>query len=95
MADPIPAGLTYVNGTVTGGAVYNAGMNQIEWDGDVGPNSTVTVTFMVEVTADSGVVTNTATIDHSSITPVQVSAATTIIEVIEDYEVYLPVVLKP
>jgi uncharacterized repeat protein (TIGR01451 family) len=92
MVDPIPAGLIYVNGTVTGGAVYNAGMNQIEWDGDVGPNSTVTVTFMVEVTADSGMVTNIATIDHSSITPVQVSAATTIIE---DYEVYLPVVLKP
>jgi uncharacterized repeat protein (TIGR01451 family) len=95
MVDPIPAGLTYVNGTVTGGAVYNAGMNQIEWDGDVGPNSTVTVTFMVEVTADSGMVTNIATIDHSSITPVQVSATTTIIEVTEDYEVYLPVVLKP
>jgi hypothetical protein len=70
-------------------------MNQIEWDGDVGPKSTGTVTFRVEVTADSGVVTNTATIDHSSITPVQGSAATTIIEVIEDYEVYLPVVLKP
>lgn len=93
MVDPIPAGLSYVNGSATGGAIYNSGLNQIEWDGDVGPNSTVTITFMVEATADSGVVTNTATIDQSSTTPVQVSATTTI--EMAEFEIYMPVVLKP
>lgn len=92
MVDPIPAGVSYVNGSVTGGATYNAGLNQIEWDGDVGPNSTVTVTFMVEATAASGMVTNTATIEHSSTTPVDVSAVTMIEAAV--FEVYLPVVLN-
>jgi hypothetical protein len=93
MVDPIPDGVSYVNGTVTGGATYNAGLNQIEWNGDVGPNSTVTITFMVDVTAESGVVTNTATIDHAATDPVVVSAVTTIEAI--DFEVYLPVILKP
>ncbi len=92
MVDPIPTGLAYVSGSATGGAIYNAGLNQIEWDGSVGAASTVTITFMVEATADSGIVTNTATIDHNDINPVQVSASTTI-ETAE-YEIYLPVVLK-
>jgi uncharacterized repeat protein (TIGR01451 family) len=93
MVDPIPAGLSYVNGSVTGGATYNAGMNQIEWNGTVAQNSTVTITFLVDVTADSGMVTNIATIDHPSTTAVQVSATTTIEEM--EFEVYLPAVLKP
>jgi hypothetical protein len=93
MVDPIPAGLTYVGGSATGGAVYNAGQNRIEWAGNVSGFSTVNVTFMVEVTADSGQIINTATIDHSAITPVQVSATTTI--EIADNKVYMPVVLKP
>lgn len=93
MVDPIPAGTSYITGSVTGGATYNAGLNQIEWNGDVGPNSTVTVTFMVEATAASGMVTNTATIEHSSITPVDVSASTVIEAAV--FEVYLPVVVDP
>jgi uncharacterized repeat protein (TIGR01451 family) len=92
MIDPIPAGLTYVNGSVTGGAVYNAGQNRIEWNGNVAASSSVVITFMVEATAESGMVTNTATIDHSDISPVQVMATTTIEEA--EYLVYLPVVLK-
>jgi uncharacterized repeat protein (TIGR01451 family) len=92
MIDPIPAGLTYVNGSVTGGAVYNAGQNRIEWNGNVAASSSVVITFMVEAPADSGMVTNTATIDHSDISPVQVMATTTIEEA--EYLVYLPVVLK-
>jgi hypothetical protein len=68
-------------------------MNQSEWNGTVAQNSTVTITFLVDVTADSGMVTNVATIDHPSTPAVQVSATTTIEEM--DFEVYLPAVLKP
>jgi uncharacterized repeat protein (TIGR01451 family) len=92
MIDPIPAGLTYVSGSVTGGAVYNAGQNRIEWNGSVDASSTVNITFMVEATAESGMVTNTATIDHSDISPVLVTVATTI-EAAE-YRNYMPIMLK-
>jgi uncharacterized repeat protein (TIGR01451 family) len=96
LVDPIPAGLAYVYGSATGGAVFNAAQNQIEWNGDVAANSAVTITFMVEVTAESGWITNTATIDHSSTTAVEVSATTNILAVAEaDFEIYLPMVLKP
>ena len=95
LVDPIPAGLTYVNGSATGGAVFVPTQNQIKWVGDVGPNSAVTITFEVEVTAESGWITNIATIDHSSITAVEVSATTNILPAGEaDFEIYLPIVLK-
>jgi uncharacterized repeat protein (TIGR01451 family) len=35
LVDPIPAHTTYVPGSATGGAVYNSGLDQIEWVGDV------------------------------------------------------------
>jgi uncharacterized repeat protein (TIGR01451 family) len=35
LVDPIPTHTAYVSGSVTGGAVYNAALNQIEWTGDV------------------------------------------------------------
>jgi uncharacterized repeat protein (TIGR01451 family) len=94
--DPIPAGLTYVPGSVTGGAVFEAAANKIKWSGDVAPNSAVTITFEVDVTAESGLITNTASIFHSSTGFVDVSASTNILPVAEvDFEIYLPVVLKP
>jgi uncharacterized repeat protein (TIGR01451 family) len=93
MVDPIPAGLTYVPGSVTGGAVYNGGQNQIEWNGDIGPLATVTITFMVEATAESGVVINTATIEQSSAGQIEVSASTTIETSV--FHVYMPAIFKP
>ena len=35
LVDPIPENTAYVPGSVTGGAVYNADLHQIEWTGDV------------------------------------------------------------
>jgi uncharacterized repeat protein (TIGR01451 family) len=93
--DPIPAGLTYVPGSVTGGAVFEAAANKIKWSGDVAPNSAVTITFEVDVTAESGWVTNTASIFHVSTGFVDVSASTNIVAVAEgEYQLYMPVVLK-
>lgn len=95
LTDPIPAGLTYVYGSATGGAVFNAAQNQIEWTGDVAGNSSKSVTFLVDVTAESGWVTNTASIFHVSTGFVDVSATTNIVAVAEgEYQLYMPVVLK-
>ncbi len=35
LVDPIPQNTAYVSGSVTGGAIYNAALNQIEWTGAV------------------------------------------------------------
>ncbi len=35
LVDPIPAHTRYVDGSAAGGAVYNRGQNQIEWQGDL------------------------------------------------------------
>jgi len=35
LVDPIPENTVYVPGSVTGGAVYNAALDRIEWTGDV------------------------------------------------------------
>lgn len=37
LVDPIPANTIYVSGSATGGAVFNAGLQRIEWVGDVPP----------------------------------------------------------
>jgi uncharacterized repeat protein (TIGR01451 family) len=37
LADPLPAHVTYVPDSATGGAVYNSVLNQIEWTGMVSP----------------------------------------------------------
>ncbi len=67
MADPIPAGTSYVAGSVsatTGSAYYDAGENTIFWDGDLGANGEVTITFSVDLddATCGGQVMNTATV---------------------------------
>ena len=77
LVDPIPPGTTYVNGSATNGAVYNAGQNQIEWTGTVGANGQVDVSFAVTVAAAPGTtITNTATIDQPSISQPVIVATT-------------------
>ncbi len=39
LVDPIPENTIYVPGSVTGGAVYNAALDRIEWTGDVSARS--------------------------------------------------------
>ncbi|GEM_PF-2444607 len=51
--DPIPLGTVYISGsaTATSGTIsFNAGSNQIEWDGDIPAGTSVTITFQVQVT---------------------------------------------
>ena len=67
MEDPIPAGTSYVPGSVsaTGGvAIYDDVDDAIYWYGDLGANEEVMVTFSVTLTDATcgGEVTNTATV---------------------------------
>lgn len=51
--DPIPPGTVYVSGSATatsGTILFNAGSNQIEWDGNIPAGTSVTITFQVQVT---------------------------------------------
>lgn len=47
LVDPIPAHTTYVPGSVSGGAIYRAETNQIEWGGAVTAGTSITFTFQV------------------------------------------------
>ncbi len=48
LIDPIPDGTTYVDGSVTGGAAYDAASNEIRWSGDVpaAPPETIPYTWI-------------------------------------------------
>ncbi len=66
LRDPIPDYATYVSGSVTGGATYNAALDRIEWSGTIPAGGSQTVTF--QVTADPATkglpIINQATISH-------------------------------
>ena len=81
VVDPIPAGTTYVPGSATNGAVYNAGQNRIEWTGSVPANGQVTLNYAVTINAAPGTtITNTATITQPSLSqPVIVEATTDVV----------------
>jgi len=49
LLDPIPGGVTYVAGSVTGGGLFNAATGRIEWTGVLAPGQSRTVTFLVLV----------------------------------------------
>lgn len=81
LVDPIPAGTTYVPGSATNGAIFNAGQNRVEWTGTVPANGQTNVSFAVTVNAGPGIViSNTATLNQPDLTePVLVSAATEVV----------------
>ena len=66
LRDPIPDYATYVPGSATGGATYNAAEDRIEWEGTIPAGGSATVTF--QVTADPVTrglpIINQATISH-------------------------------
>jgi uncharacterized repeat protein (TIGR01451 family) len=67
VTDPVPSGVTYVSGSVSGGGVYDSGTETLSWnDVDVPAEGSVSLTF--DVTADpvdeSITVRNTATIAY-------------------------------
>ncbi|MGV8039660.1 MAG: hypothetical protein AB2L07_06140 [Thermoanaerobaculaceae bacterium] len=83
MVDPIPAGTTYVAGSVTGGASYDSGSNSITWAGTVAVGATVTITFSVDTdgAACGETVVNEATLDDPGLAggPVTKSASTELV----------------
>lgn len=91
LRDPIPSGSAYIANSVTGGASFNAGANQVEWNGVLSATERLTITFAVSVTATGPqAIVNTATITdgvHPSLT----ASATTIAN---GFPIYLPVVLR-
>jgi len=66
LQDPIPEHMTYVEGSVTGGATYNAAQNRVEWTGTIPVGGEVMVTFQVTVDSmENGLpIVNRATIAH-------------------------------
>lgn len=64
LIDPIPSGTNYVASSVTGGATYNSGLDQIEWTGIITAGEAIDVSFAVTSTAPT-VPTNTAIISHT------------------------------
>lgn len=82
LSDPIPAGAAYVDGSaqVAGGGTLTATASSIDWSGSVAPSGRVTVTFQVTLTAQSGSVVNTATINDPLLLAPVVKSATTAIQ---------------
>jgi uncharacterized repeat protein (TIGR01451 family) len=79
LSDPIPAGTSYVPGSahVVGGGLLNATSSAVNWQGTIPAFSNATITFDVNLTAPTGLITNTATIDDpSAILQVSISALT-------------------
>ncbi len=82
LLDEIPANTAYVGGS----AVASSGPNPVvaggvlSWSGNVGFDSSVTITFSVKVTQDfSGIIENSAEINHPMIAqPVTLSAETVV-----------------
>ena len=54
LTDQIPAGTTYVSGSVTGGASYNATLNRIEWTGQVTASASADGDYVVTTSDDPG-----------------------------------------
>ena len=84
--DPIPAGTTYVAGSVSAShpnVAYNAGANQIEWKGTIPANDTVVIKFAVLVgtSAECGsAIVNTASAQAEFLDQVLEASARSLVE---------------
>ncbi|MCS7177795.1 MAG: DUF11 domain-containing protein, partial [Anaerolineae bacterium] len=95
MTDTVPAGLTYVPGSLTAtlGIPDASAAPVLRWRGVLSPTRAVTVTYRITVTAPAGVgrfISNTATIAA----PPLVSLTRTATVIVNGYAVYLPVVMR-
>ena len=66
LTDTLPTEVTF-GGMVSGGASYDAGLNAIQWTGDIPPVSTHTVVYTVTVNSNlpnGTVITNTAEVNN-------------------------------
>jgi uncharacterized repeat protein (TIGR01451 family) len=79
--DTLPSHTTYVPGSLSGGAAYNATAKRIEWQGSVPAGSSKVFGFRVALAADLSrgtIITNTAWVDDGLCGEQSMSAATTI-----------------
>ena len=97
LADPLPVGSVYVQGSglVNGvsTALYNdvVQVKSIEWEGLVLPNTAVVLSYQAQITATAGtVITNTVTLQDGMGTTHLRSAVVTVI----GYDIYLPLVAR-
>lgn len=91
MDDPIPAGLAYMDGSVTGGASFDPTTGCIEWSGTLTTGQVSTITFAVEVTTtDASAIVNTATITAGIHAPLILSA----LIIVNGRTVYLPIIQR-
>jgi len=64
ITDPLPAGVSYVQGSATGGAMYEAAQNLLRWTGPVPPGGQGAFSFQVRLSAsltDTAEIVNVAT----------------------------------
>jgi len=93
LTDPIPAGVTYVAGSVTGGASLQDPPARIVWEGVLAKGAQQTITFKVTINADvarGSLITNTVT---ATVGGVPYTAQATV-HVRPQYSVYLPLVFR-
>lgn len=89
--DPLPSAITYVNGSATGGAQYQATGQRITWTGALTAGQRHTVTFATRVTtALTALIINTATLTDGVSSP----ATATALVIVNGHALYLPVVLR-
>ncbi len=82
MIDPIPDGVTFYDIVSPPELVYNPGLDQVEWSGQVSAGASIDLVFRVMVNSDVScgeTIVNTAEIDDpQALEPVSVSASTTV-----------------
>ena len=79
VTDPLPAVVSFVEGSITGGASYDPGRNEIGWQGQLGSGEQWPISFSARLNPElpTGTwVTNTATIDDGVHPPLVRTAVT-------------------
>ncbi|MDH7486538.1 MAG: S8 family serine peptidase [Anaerolineae bacterium] len=82
VSDPLPAGVSFVEGSATGGAVYDAERNEVTWQGTLDAGAVWPLGFSVRLhpeLAVGSVITNTATIADGVQPPLMRSAVITVV----------------
>jgi uncharacterized repeat protein (TIGR01451 family) len=83
VADPMPVDTSYVAGSATGGATFDAASNRIVWqNGSLGAGATTSFSYKVQINQaplQSSTIVNTAALTYGASTvPALLSAATTV-----------------
>ena len=76
---PLPELLDYVQGSATGGAVYDPSRRELNWTGNLEASGTISFTFSAAInplTADGTIITSTVTATAGGCTPIELVAKT-------------------